>query len=113
MQEQPPSFEELTKSMQDLAEKDLDENFEYTKNCKNTKTSGKTRNEELTQSGIQNENEIHLQQNSIFFKDKLKQNPGSATLDNAEIAKIQKLQEISESKSNTNNNTFAGFRTCF
>ena len=65
MQEQPPSFEELTKSMQDLAEKDLDENFEYTKNCKITKTSGKTRNEE-SKAGIQNQNKVHLQQNCFF-----------------------------------------------
>ena len=43
----------------------------------------------------------------FFFKDKLKQNPGSATLDNAEIVKTQKMQEISKSESNTNNNEWS------
>eukprot|EP00091_Calanus_sinicus_P022284 TRINITY_DN6988_c0_g1_i1.p2 TRINITY_DN6988_c0_g1~~TRINITY_DN6988_c0_g1_i1.p2 ORF type:complete len:120 (-),score=26.66 TRINITY_DN6988_c0_g1_i1:101-460(-) len=77
--------------MQDLAEKDLDENFEYTKTC------GKTRNEELTK-------EIPLQQNSSSCKERINQNPGSTTIHCAGIFKNQKLHEISSSKSQTNNN---------
>ena len=111
LQEQLPSFEELTKSMQDLAEKDLDENFENTNHGKiqilnklDAKTCEKTRNEDLTKSRILNHNKIHLQQNSCFLTDKSKQKPGSATLDNAEIVNTQKLQDISKSKSHTNTN---------
>jgi len=113
LQEQLPSFEELTKSMQDLAEKDLDENFEITKNCKesfgmlkklDSKTCGKTNSEEVTQARLLNQNEKHLPAKTSFSKVSLKQNRGSINLDTSEIVNSQKLQEISESKSHTNNN---------
>eukprot|EP00092_Neocalanus_flemingeri_P000062 GFUD01000064.1.p1 GENE.GFUD01000064.1~~GFUD01000064.1.p1 ORF type:complete len:712 (-),score=186.20 GFUD01000064.1:96-2231(-) len=115
LQENLPSFEELTKSMQDLAEKDLDEYYDNDMECSGTSESlgksdakmcEKPLNGDVTQSGTQIHEGIQFLRNSCFPKDKFKQNPESATLDNVQKFSPLKIKENTSitSKSISNNN---------
>ena len=101
--------------MQDLTEKDLDEYCDNSIKCSgtseslrksDTKISEKPIKEDVTKSGTQIHEGIQFLRNSCFPKDKLKQNPESATLDNVQKFSPLKIKENTSIKteSNTNNN---------
>jgi len=112
MSEHLPSFEELTKSMQDLAEKDLDEYFESTVDCRasdtlktvDTKLYRKSYNNDVTKPTIGNHKTMQLQSNLCLPKVELEQNNSIALLDNSETLCGENKQETSVGKSCANNN---------